>query len=481
MTVQTRQLKIIDVGIDSEIESFISKKCLSDDEMADAEMIWQYLRMGFGDGAYESVLKHIKYNGMKENTDVMVLIVHNELVKGVILQSYFKEIASFVYSNCRVAKKIELSVKHEKKDAVALVQKVHQIAKIAPIIQKKDYIIDETSQFDNFVYGNSNQLAYWSARQVSEMIADNDCHGISSLCLFGPVGMGKTHLMKSIVCYVRSRKADCKIEYVSAEDFKDEYVNAVRQNSLYNFKKRFAELDALLVDDVQFITSSTGSLEKEFSRVLNSFVDNQRWIVMACDRPPAALKIDERTKSRIHSGLKASIEQSDVKLRLMVLNTKLQQMYDSYEIPLHLLEYIAENVIHSIRELESILQSIIRYACMMKTKVVRESIVHEVVKRSDVKLVSDAKIESSLTDDEIIKIVCEFYNIKKSELIGSSRVKKISRARSAAAYIARNHTSMTLKNIGEMLDRKHSTIMYLIKSVLDDQSFLSELNRLKIN
>lgn len=476
MTFHTRQLKII--NIDSEIESFISKKYLSDEEMADAEMLWQYLKTGFGDGAYERVLKYIKYSGMRENTDVMLLIVQNDLVKGVILQSYFKEIASFVYTNCKLAKKIELAVKHEKKDSTALVKTNDIVVKVINTAQKKDYIIDNSVQFDNFIYSDSNQLAYWSARQVSEMIVDNDYSGISSLCLFGSVGMGKTHLMKSIVNHVRNRKADCKIEYVSAEDFKDAYVNAVRQNSLYNFKKRFTNLDALLVDDVQFINSSTGSLEREFSRVLNSFIDNRRWIVLACDRPPSSLKIDDRTKSRIHSGLKASIEQSDVNLRLMILNAKLNKMYDSYEISPNLLEYIAQNVIHSIRELESILQSIIRYASMMKTKVVRESIVHEIVGKSDIKLVSNVMNQTKVTDDDIIRAVCEFYNIKKSELIGNSRVKKVSRARSAAAYMARNHTSMTLKNIGEMLDRKHSTIIYLIKSVLDDKAFLSEINKI---
>jgi chromosomal replication initiator protein len=313
------------------------------------------------------------------------------------------------------------------------------------------------------------------------MIIDNDYNGLSSLCLFGPVGMGKTHLMKSIVCHVKKNRNDCKIEYISAEDFKEAYVNSVRQNALHRFKKKFADLDALLVDDAQFISSTTGSIEKEFSRILNSFVDNKKWIIIACDGPPNALKIDDRTKSRIHSGLKASIKPSDVNLRLMILKAKLRQMYQSYEVPFHLLEYIAENVIDSIRELESILQSIIRYAGVMNTKVVRDSIVHEIVGRHDIKVIDEVKTHTMVTDDAIIKAVCEFYKIKKSDLLGSSRVKKISRARAATAYIARNYTSMTLKDIGEMLDRKHSTVMYLINSVLDDKAFLNEISQLRGN
>ncbi len=485
MTFHPKQLEIISLGIDSELKVFIGEKSLSEQELSDAEKIFHYLRHGFGDGVYERVLRYIKYGGLRENSDVVILNVQNDLIKGVIIQGYFKEIASFIYDNCKLAKKIELAVKVGKKVNTEVIQ-ISPEAVLMPdrYVEdlKKDCLIDESFRFDNFVHSNSNQLAYWSARQVSEMILNNDFNSVSSLCLFGSVGMGKTHLMKSIMHYVKKTKSDCKIEYISAEDLKEHYVNAVRQNSLYRFKKRFSDLDALLIDDAQFISSTTGSIEKEFSRILNSFVDNRKWIVVACDRSPLSLKIDERTRSRISSGLKASIQQSDFNLRIMILRAKLEQMYQSYEIPLNLIEYIAQNVIHSIRELESILQSIIRYATVMKTRVIRESIVHEIVTRSDIDITP--KIDNHLhhiTNDDIIKIICEFYTIKKSDLLGSSRVKKVSRARAAAAYVARNNTSMTLKAIGEMLDRKHSTIMYLINSVTEDKSLLSEINNLQMH
>ena len=166
----------------------------------------------------------------------------------------------------------------------------------------------------------------------------------------------------------------------------------------------------------------------------------------------------------------------------MILKAKLEQLYQSYEIPLNLIEYIAQNVIHSIRELESILQSIIRYASIMKTKVIRENIVHEIVTKCDIAVLPKLQQQIDyIANTDIIEAICAFYTIKKSDLLGGSRVKKVSRARAAAAYIARNNTTMTLKEIGKMLHRKHSTIMYLINSVTEDKSLLSEINNLEMH
>ncbi len=469
MNIRTRQLNIIDPEA-SELESFIiDSSNISQYEIDDAKRLFDYLQTGFGTGVYQRILRSLKFSCINKNKSI-VLVVPNDFIKNIILQSYFREISSFVHTSCKFANTIEVAVKNEKKveeyrsPVKAIVSiKMQEIEHIKP---------NNCKTFNQFLRNKTNELAYWSAKQVSEMILDNDYESVSSLFVFGPIGMGKTHLMQSIVSYVKTQGESAKINYISAEDFKDDYIDAVRKNQLYTFKKRFSDLDALLVDDVQFIQSSTGSLEREFARMINSFVDSRRWIVLACDRDPSKLSIDERTKIRISSGLKADIRPSDFQLRLMILKSKFEELYNSYEIPHHLLEYIAENVFISIRELESKIRSIITYAISLKTTVIRETIVKQFVEELQV-------VKDTPKNSDIISIVCDYYGIKSKDLLGDSRVKKVSRARATAAYLARKHTSMTLKDIGEMLDRKHSTIIYLIKAVEKDKSFLNEVMKIQ--
>ncbi len=482
----TKQLEILHTYQEGEaFELFLFKKHLEQDERKDCMNLFQYLRNGFGDTAYERFLKHIRYGGLREERNAIVLVVPSDFIRGVIIQSYFREISSYVYNNCISAKKIEIIVKK-------IEQEVQKLPKSNEITVLKKHIeepkaykrqVDESISFDDFVFDDSNRLAYWSARQASEMILKDSCSSLPCLCIFGPVGMGKTHLMKSIVSYVKKQNQNAKIEYLSAEEFKESYIDAVRRNDLFSFKRRFSELDALLMDDVQFICSGSGNLEKEFARVLNHLIDNRRWIVIACDRAPSSLSIDDRTKSRISSGFKASIQQSDFNLRMLVLQSKMQRMYNAYDMPTSVLEYIANNVFSSIRELESILHNIISYANVMKVKTIKDSLVQEIIGRCDfnnniVEVVNEVNLSSAeMQFDDLLNTACNYYGVKRNDVLGSSRIQKVSRARSVIAYVARNETAMTLKEIGYKLDRNHSTVLYLINSVGKDKSLQEEVNK----
>ncbi len=481
----TKQLEIPPICTEmSAFESFLFKKNLGQDERKDCMNLFQYFKNGFGDAAYDRFLKYIKYAGLKEERHAIVLVVPSDFMRGVIIQSYFREISSYVYNNCISAKKIEIVVK-KIEQVVQKIPRNNELSVLKQHIEEPHPYkrqIDTTVCFDDFVFDDSNRLAYWSARQVSDMILQDNCSSLPCLCIFGPVGMGKTHLMKSIVSHVKNANQNSKIEYLSAEEFKEAYIDAVRKNDLFSFKKRFAELDALLMDDVQFICSGSGNLEKEFARLLNHLVDNRRWIVIACDRAPSSLSIDDRTKSRISSGFKASIQQSDFNLRMLILQSKMQRMYNSYDVSTSVLEYIANNINSSIRELESILHNIISYANVMNIKTIKNSLVQEIIGRCDfsnsaLEVVSEPKCSSvEIQFDDLLNITCKYYGVKRNDVLGSSRIHKVSRARSAIAYITRNETAMTLKAIGDKLDRNHSTVLYLINAVSKDKSLQEEIN-----
>jgi chromosomal replication initiator protein len=489
---QTKQLEILSVEPGNrDFEEFLFKKDLKQDEMKDCMSLFKYLRNGFGENAYQRILKHIRYAGIREERNAVVLVVQSDFIKTVIIQSYFRDISTFVYNNCSAAKKIEIIVKkldNPIKLEKPITKQVVQVTAAKQYIEEhKKQNIDSHISFENFVFGDSNKVAYWSARQASDMIVHNTANSIPCLCIFGPVGMGKTHLMKSIASHVKNSNSEAKIEYLSAEEFKESYIDAIRRNDLFSFKKRFADLDALLMDDVQFICSGSGNLEKEFARILNHLIDNRRWIVIACDRPPSSLSIDERTKSRISSGFKASIQQSDFNLRMLILQSKMQRMYNSYDISNDTLQYIAQNVMSSIRELESILHNIISYASLMKVRNIQDNLVQEIIgrcdfKTNDVKSITEVQeirtTGTNLSFDDFLNKTCSYYGVTRNDILGTSRIQKVSRARAAVAYILRNNTAMTLKDIGEKLSRNHATVMYLINSATEDKSLQDEINNI---
>ena len=316
------------------------------------------------------------------------------------------------------------------------------------------------------------------------------------LCIFGTVGMGKTHLLKSIVTKVKKNDPKCNIAYLTADQFRQQYIHNIRTQQLFEFKKWFAELDAIVIDDVQFIcsanTNNKNNIEKEFSRILDNLIDNRKWIIIACDRPPSDLDLDCRTKSRIASGLTVNIQTSEYDLRLRILQSKIQKIKDNETdmISLAMLQHIAEQVCSSIRELEAVLYNIITYIKVMKIRNLPTDIVDKIMHRTGIGKKDDkiilansygdietSKITSNF--DSILDRVCSHYSVRQSDVIGSSRVQKISKARAIICYLAREHTSMTLKEIGiRMGNRSHATIMHLIKLCEADISYKQDIERI---
>ena len=450
-------------------DQFSIKKNLSLEERHDIINLYNFLRFGFNKSAYSRCLQVIKYGGLRRERGAFVLLVPDLLAKNIILQSYFRDIATFVSKNCQVAKKIEVSLQADFQE---------DLEKTMTILSPHKRL-----SFDTFLSSSSNRLAYWSARQTSEMIVKKEASPVPCLCIFSSVGMGKTHLMQAIVAEVKKLDPSCKIEYLSAEDFRERYFRAIRENNLFHFKNYFSSLDALVLDDVQFLSSGSGSnLERDFARILNQLIDNRRWIVLACDRSPNDLKFDSRTQARVVSGLNIAIEKSDLDLRLMVLQAKLHELNqkDDFEISPEGLKYIAEGVLSSIRSLESLLHIMISHAKASKVTKLQENTILKLVKQhGDKKIKSKIKSIASRKDfNQLLEKIAWVYELDKEEILGEKRVKSLSKARSVLAYLARQELSMTLKEIGLKMGRNHATIIYLLKSLEKNPVFLEEAKKI---
>ena len=217
--------------------------------------------------------------------------------------------------------------------------------------------LDKRFTFENFVVGPPNEFAYTAARAVSE--SKSAQAGSNPLFLYGGVGLGKTHLMHSIAWQIQKINWERKVEYISAEKFMYQFVTALRNNDIMNFKERYRSVDVLMVDDVQFMCGKD-STQEEFFHTLNSLIDNNRQIVISADRSPSALEnMEDRIKSRLGWGLVADIHNTTYELRLGILESKTQ--HSKINIARDVLEFLARKITSNVRELEGALNKVLAH------------------------------------------------------------------------------------------------------------------------
>jgi chromosomal replication initiator protein len=315
--------------------------------------------------------------------------------------------------------------------------------------------LDPRLTFDNFVVGRPNELAYAAARAVAE--AKTAVSESNPLFLYGGVGLGKTHLMHSIAWYIKENSPNRKVIYMSAEKFMYQFVKALRNKEVIAFKEEFRSVDVLMIDDIQFICGKD-STQEEFFHTFNALIDNNRQMVISCDRSPSDLdNIEDRIRSRLGWGLVADVHSTTYELRLGILESKLEQMHIS--IPKNVIEFLAYKITSNVRELEGALNKVIAHSTLVGREVSLES-TQEILKDL---LRSNDKI---ITIEDIQKKVAERYNIKNSDMTSQRRLRNVARPRQIAMYLSKMLTSKSLADIGKKFGKKdHTTVMHAIKKV----------------
>ncbi|HWZ86342.1 MAG TPA: chromosomal replication initiator protein DnaA [Thermoanaerobaculia bacterium] len=307
--------------------------------------------------------------------------------------------------------------------------------------------------FENFVVGNSNQFAHAAARAVAE----SPSRSYNPLFLYGGVGLGKTHLMHAIAQEILRRNPDARVLYLSAERFLNDLINALRFERMHEFKRRYRELDVLLMDDVQFIAGKD-STQEEFFHTFNALHDAQKQIVVTSDALPKEIPtLEERLRSRFEWGLIADIQPPDLEMKVAIIRKKAEA--EQADVPNDVALFIAGTVKSNVRELEGRLNRVIAFSSLtgkpLTVELARETL-RDIVGNE----------EQRAVPSEILKTVASHYGLRVSDMKAKSNAKPVAFPRQVAMYLCRKLTELSYPEIGRLFnDKHHSTVMHSVEKI----------------
>ena len=305
--------------------------------------------------------------------------------------------------------------------------------------------------FETFVKGTSNQFALAAAQRVAETPG----RSYNPLFIYGSAGLGKTHLLHAIGYYVHQNYAHYEVRYVSTETFLNEYVDGIRSNTIAAFKRRYREVDVLLIDDIQFMEGKEG-LQEEFFHTFNSLHGANKQIVISSDRMPDAIPtLEDRLRGRFRWGLITDIQPPDMETRLAILRNKAERERTS--VSHEVLEFIASNVTTNIRELEGALIRVAAYASLNKTQVdvtLAKQLLTDLLTRTAVK---------PRTDEQLLVEIAEHLGFEVEALRGKSRQRPLVQARQTSMYVFRELTDLSYPAIARLFGgRDHTTVIHAV-------------------
>ncbi len=413
--------------------------------MEEWNKVLDLIKENVGEGAFKAWFEDIVFISFEDNT--VYLEISDEFRLSWVLEHYSKiltETISGVFGkDCDLKFLVKKKVEEDKNDII-YVKKEENF---------QTNLIDRYT-FDSFVVGKCNEFAYSASLAVSRAPGRT----YNPLFLYGGVGLGKTHLMNAIGNFIHNTFSNLKILYIPTEVFLNEMIQALQNNRMMDFKNKFRNLDVLLIDDIHFL-SNKESLQEEFFHTFNTLYNEKKQIVITSDRPPRELvSLQERIVSRFMWGLIVDLQPPDFETRLAILRKKSEE--DGIQLSEELLSFLATNIRSNIRALEGAIIKLLYWSSITKNEITLD-VAREVLKDIIIPM------KSELTADDIIKTVCNFFNVSISDIIGKSRMKNVVLPRQISIYLMRNLTRLSLKEIGKLFMKDHTTIIHSIEKVQD--------------
>jgi len=442
---------------------------ISSEQKIDWKTVQYTMQKKFGQDIFESWLKKIEL--IEEFNNYVLISVSTRFIRDWITSRYLDQILQIIKEYKKNIIRIEFVIEDKNNKQSKSFENNNSIKDNVSFI-KDSFLqyntIDPNKNFENFITGSSNKLAFEASKKVSQ-----DISHYNPLYIYGGVGMGKTHLLNSIGLSLKEKN---KVMFISAERFMYQFVKSIKSNEMVKFKEYFRNTDILLIDDIQFMNGKE-AMQEEFFHTFNALIEKNSQIIVSADRPPNKLsRIQERIKSRFSGGLVVDIQNPDYELRSKIVKYKTEELHLYYSnqinISKEIQEFISNEIRTSIRELVGALNRIVSFS----------RIYNKVPSLSEVRVVLKDLLnlsENKVTIDSIQTIVCKFFKISKNEMLSPRRSRYLVRPRQTAIYLSKMLTSKSLPEIGRAFsNRDHTTVIHSVKTI---DKLRKEDNELNIN
>jgi chromosomal replication initiator protein len=433
------------------------------DMQASAEKIWdfaqQHLRSMLSADTYKLWFESLRATALDGNS--LVLEVSNDFCEVWLKDNYMGLLQDVVALAAGKQLQIKFKVSPSGANSTPTPAAAPIKAKVAePAVERNSHHADlnfnPKNTFETFVVGNNNNFSYAAAQAVAQAPGKS----YNPLFLYGGVGLGKTHLLHAIGQHVVSNRKGARVAYLSSEKFTNEYIDAIQNNLLVKFRKKYRQTDVLLIDDIQFLAGKE-RIQEEFFHTFNALHEAHKQIVLTCDRPASEIQnLEHRLVSRFEWGLVTDLQPPDIEMRLAILQKKAQIM--NVTLPDEIMNFLANRIRTNIRRLEGALIRVASYASLTGKKLsleVVEGLLREVLHEEG---------RFSISIEVIQKKVAEHFDIRLADMTSKRRPENIAFPRQIAMFLSRQMTESSLNTIGEAFGgRDHGTVLHACRLVKD--------------